>query len=106
MNFPKLILRWSCLSAKKSNVSVRSLCVDRIARLLNCLVNIFARSQVFNRRAVEKDHSGVQDVEGFTRIRLTIVTTFGISARWLDGMQRKCLSMSSKVSTLIDLNMV
>ena len=52
----KLILRWSCLSANsfptaiQSNVSARSLCVDRIARLLNRLVNIFARSQVFNRR--------------------------------------------------------
>ena len=55
-----------------------------MARLLKRLVVIVERNQVFKRRAVEKDRSGVHDVAGLMIVSLKTVSTFGISDRLLE----------------------
>ena len=90
MNFPKFIFRESCFEVNsfptetKSISSVNCLCVVKMARLLKRLVVIVERNQVFKRRAVEKDRSGVHDVTGLMIVSLKTVSTFGISDRLLE----------------------
>ena len=78
-NLPKFILRPSYFEANllpistKLILSVSSLWIDRIDRLLNRLVVIVKRSHVLILQATEKDLSGVQEVARLINIRWAVV---------------------------------
>ena len=106
-NLPKFILRPSYFEANsllKSSrliLSVSSLRIYRIDRLLNRLVLIAERSHVLILRATGKDLSGVQEVAGLINIRWTMVRKLGISARLFGCKDSKCSSISEKFVQLL-----
>ena len=65
----------------KSNLSIKSLWMFKMARELKRLLLVVARNQVLRRRAVENDLSGVQDVAGFTKKSLIASIMLGINSR-------------------------
>ena len=106
-NLPMFILRPpyfeanSLLKSSRLILSVSSLRIYRIDRLLNCLVLIAERSHVLILRATGKDLSGVQEVAGLINIRCTMVRMLGISARLFGCKDSKCSSISEKFVQLL-----
>ena len=82
-------------------LSVSSLRIDRIDRLLNRLVVIVERSHVLILRATKKDLSGVQEVAGLINIRCTLVRMFAISAHLVGCKDSKCSRISENFLQLL-----
>ena len=99
-NVPRFILHPSYFKANSLPIltrlilSVSSLWIDRIDRLLYRLVVILEQSHNWILRAAEKDISGLQEVARFSNIRWTMVRRSGIGAHSFACKYSRCSSIS------------